>query len=71
MNVYVCEKGILRDYGSKNISDLLKEIFIANTTMLKRTTSERYYYGGLAVDRPVRRDWQLYVIWKWNYDMKY
>ena len=42
------------DYdGSKNISELLEEIFIANTTMLQRTTSDEYY-GELAVDRPVR-----------------
>ena len=59
------------DYdGSKNISELLEEIFIANTTMLLRTTSDEYY-GELAVDRPVKRHWQLYVIWKRKYKMKY
>ena len=57
-------------YGNKNISLLLEEIFIANTTMLQRTTSEKYY-GELAVDRPVKRHWQLYVIWKRKYKMKY
>jgi len=40
--------------GSKNISLLLGEIFIANTTMLQRTTSDEYY-GELAVDRPVKK----------------